>query len=703
MRGIAGQKQVEKALRESEAKFRGIVDTASEGFWMSGPDALTTFVNARMAEMLGYSVEEMIGQPLTAFMFEEDVHEHLEKLTRRRRGISERYERRFRCKDGQAVWTIASATPTFDEALRFSGSFVLITDITDLKRNEEINASRLHLVQFSITHSLEELLEETLNEAEKLTGSRIGFYHFVQDDQISLTLQQWSTRTKAEFCKASGKGLHYPIAEAGVWVDCVREGKAVIHNDYASLPHRKGMPEGHAEVVRELVVPVFRGKKISAILGVGNKLTAYTGKDVETVSLIAGLAWEIAERKRMEEQVRLSEQALAEAMAQQKSEERLRLFFERQLVGMGIASPRKGWLQVNDKLCEITGYSREEMKRLTWAEMTYPEDLESDASQFELLLKGEIEGYTLEKRFVRKDGSIVFTNLSVGCVRRAGGQVDYTLALMEDITERKRVEENNRKLNEALRQRAHALETANKELESFSYLISHNLRTPLRAMAGFSGILLDDYAGNFDDEGKRLLNVVRNNTARMGTLVDDILKFIRTGRQEMRISEVDMETLVRDILAETTLAADGRCPQVDIGALPDARGDISMLRQVFANLLSNAIKFSRPKPASRIEIGGHIDGGEAVYFVKDNGVGFDMKYAGKLFGAFQRLHGVDEFEGTGIGLAIVKRIVGRHGGRAWAEGKPGEGATIYFALPTGSPDTDEAAKNRGQSRTLSRD
>jgi light-regulated signal transduction histidine kinase (bacteriophytochrome) len=130
---------------------------------------------------------------------------------------------------------------------------------------------------------------------------------------------------------------------------------------------------------------------------------------------------------------------------------------------------------------------------------------------------------------------------------------------------------------------------------------------------------------------------------------------------------------------------------------------MSMLRQVFANLLSNAIKFSRPKPASRIEIGGHIDGGEAVYFVKDNGVGFDMKYAGKLFGAFQRLHGVDEFEGTGIGLAIVKRIVGRHGGRAWAEGKPGEGATIYFALPTGSPDTDEAAKNRGQSRTLSRD
>lgn len=696
-----GQKQVEKALRESEAKFRGIVNTATEGLWMLGPDALTTFVNARMAGMLGYSVEEMMGKPLTAFMFEEDVHGHLEKMTGRRHGISERYERRFRCKDGQTVWTITSATPTFDEALRFSGSFALITDITELKQNEKINVSRLHLVQFSITHSLDELLEETLNETEKLTGSLIGFYHFVEDNQAALTLQQWSTRTKAEFCKAAGKGLHYPVTEAGVWVDCVREGKAVIHNDYASLPHRKGMPEGHAAVVRELVVPVFRGKKVSAILGVGNKPTGYTVKDVETVSLIAGLAWEITERKRMEEQVRLSEQALAEAKLQQKSEERLRLFFERQLVGMAIASPRKGWLQVNDKLCQMMGYSKEELARLTWDEMTYPEDLAPDAAQFELLLKGEIEGYTAEKRFMRKDGSIVFTNLSVGCVRQSGGPADYVLALLEDITERKRVEENIQKLNEALRQRAHALEIANKELESFSYLISHNLRTPLRAIAGFSGILLDDYADNFDDEGKRLLNVVRNNTVRMGTLIDDILKFIRTGRQEMKISEVDMETLARDTLSEATLAADARDLQVDIGPLPRVRGDISMLRQVFMNLLSNAIKFSRPKQASRIEVGGHLDGDEAVYFVKDNGIGFDMKYADKLFGVFQRLHGVDEFEGTGIGLAIVKRIAGRHCGRAWAEGEPGEGATIYFALPTCGIVTDEAVKNHGQSRTLS--
>jgi PAS domain S-box-containing protein/putative nucleotidyltransferase with HDIG domain len=172
------------------------------------------------------------------------------------------------------------------------------------KRNEAINASRLHLVQFSLTHSLDELLEETLNETEKLTGSLIGFYHFVDDDQKSLLLQNWSTRTKSEFCTAKGKGLHYAISEAGVWVDCVYQRKPVIHNDYASLPHRKGMPEGHAAVSRELVVPVFRGEKIRAILGVGNKPTDYTQQDIKTVSLLADLAWEIAERKRAEESVR---------------------------------------------------------------------------------------------------------------------------------------------------------------------------------------------------------------------------------------------------------------------------------------------------------------------------------------------------------------------------------------------------------------
>lgn len=238
----------------------------------------------------------------------------------------------------------------------------------------------------------------------------------------------------------------------------------------------------------------------------------------------------------------------------------------------------------------------------------------------------------------------------------------------------------NRELEQRVAIRTGELEIANKELEAFSYSVSHDLRTPLRAIDGFSGILLDEYADKLDDEGRRLLNVVRDNTNRMGQLIDDILKFSRTSRLEMSLCKIDMEKLARDVFNEIQATA-GVNLQLEIEAIPPVTGDSAMMRQVFVNLLTNAVKFSRTRETPRIRLGGFIDGEEAIYYVQDNGVGFDMQYASKLFGVFQRLHGVSEFEGTGIGLAIVKRIVTRHGGRVWAEGKVGEGATIYFAIP----------------------
>jgi light-regulated signal transduction histidine kinase (bacteriophytochrome) len=232
----------------------------------------------------------------------------------------------------------------------------------------------------------------------------------------------------------------------------------------------------------------------------------------------------------------------------------------------------------------------------------------------------------------------------------------------------------------ALRKNSVELAAANKELEAFSYSVSHDLRTPLRAIDGFSHILLEDYNDKLDEEGKRLLNVVRDNTSRMGQLIDDILQFSRAGRLEMNFHEIDMDSMAREVYEELRPAA-GHEPHVEIARLPSAMGDRAMMRQVWVNLLSNAIKFTSVTEGARIEVSGFVEGDETVYVVKDNGAGFDMQYVGNLFGVFQRLHGVNEFEGTGIGLAMVKRIVNRHGGRVWAEGKINEGATFYFALP----------------------
>jgi len=264
------------------------------------------------------------------------------------------------------------------------------------------------------------------------------------------------------------------------------------------------------------------------------------------------------------------------------------------------------------------------------------------------------------------------------------GKLTGAVVTFRDISELKEAEDKiaelNRDLERRVAERTAQLEAANQELEAFSYSVSHDLRSPLRAIDGFSHILLDDYADTLDDEGKRLLNVVRDNTGRMGQLIDDILKFSRTGRMDLAFSAIDMEKLAREVFEQLQPAVVGGKPELEIEHIPPAWGDGAMMRQVFANLLSNAIKFSRSRETARIKVGGSIEGDEAVYYVQDNGVGFDSRYADKLFGVFQRLHGMDEFEGTGIGLAIVKRIITRHGGRVWAEGKVGEGATIYFAL-----------------------
>ncbi|MFZ3018148.1 MAG: PAS domain S-box protein [Gallionella sp.] len=286
-----------------------------------------------------------------------------------------------------------------------------------------------------------------------------------------------------------------------------------------------------------------------------------------------------------------------------------------------------------------------------------------------------------------------YTRSEVRLLEELAGDMAFGIMVLRDRIERRRAEDEIRTLNLELEQRVAErtaqLEAANKELEAFSYSVSHDLRTPLRAIDGFSHILQEDYADKLDAEGLRILNVVRDNTVRMGQLIDDILKFSRAGRLELTRIEIDMEKMARDVFDELQPVVDEDKLQLEIDHLPPAQGDRAMMHQVFVNLLSNAIKFSRFREPARIRVGASIEGDEVIYYVRDNGTGFDMQYADKLFGVFQRLHGVAEFEGTGIGLAIVKRIVTRHGGRVWAEGKIDQGATMYFALPrTGRPDAE---------------
>jgi signal transduction histidine kinase len=256
-----------------------------------------------------------------------------------------------------------------------------------------------------------------------------------------------------------------------------------------------------------------------------------------------------------------------------------------------------------------------------------------------------------------------------------------TFLMLRVLIDRKRAEIEITQLNENLERRAVELDAANKELEAFSYSVSHDLRAPLRHIGGFSDLLGRHLASGLDETGRRYMDTISSSVRRMGDLIDDLLALSRVGRAEMGIVRVPLGRLVAEVLTELEPEAKGRRIEWRIEPLPEVRGDPILLRQALVNLISNALKYTRKQPQARIEIGAGSPNGETVVFVRDNGVGFDMHYAHKLFGVFQRLHSAEEFEGTGIGLANVRRIIQRHGGRTWAEGVPGQGAAFYFSLP----------------------
>jgi PAS domain S-box-containing protein len=269
------------------------------------------------------------------------------------------------------------------------------------------------------------------------------------------------------------------------------------------------------------------------------------------------------------------------------------------------------------------------------------------------------------------------------------GTPEFLLGVSEDITERKLAEHAIRELNAALVAKAAQLEATNKELESFSYSVSHDLRAPLRAVDGFALMLEEDYKERLDAEGLRYLSVIRQNSLRMGALIDDLLAFSRLGRQSVTHDEINVDSLVREVVEEVLHSqafgggGGATAPQIEVEPLPPARADRGLLRQVWVNLIANAVKYSSKAARPSIQVSGREVGAENHYSVRDNGVGFDMDYAGQLFRVFQRLHRADEFSGTGVGLAIVHRVVTRHGGRVWAEGKVDNGAVFSFALPRG--------------------
>ncbi|MBZ5561981.1 MAG: PAS domain S-box protein [Acidobacteriia bacterium] len=395
--------------------------------------------------------------------------------------------------------------------------------------------------------------------------------------------------------------------------------------------------------------------------------SVYRDEAGQVVGVFAA-ARDITERQRAEEEVR-------RANAYNRS------LLEASLDPLVTIAPDGKITDVNTSTEKATGHSREELIGTDFSDyFTEPE--KACASYEQVFREGSVHDYELEIR--HRDGRTIPVIYNASVYRDEAGAVTGVFAAARDITDRKHAEKEihllNQNLEQRVRERTAEFEAANKELEAFTYSVSHDLRAPLRHVDGFSKLLLESYSAGLPEEARHYVERIRNGARRMGLMVDDLLNLTRVGRRELSLQLTGLNSLLEEVRQELESEVEGRKIEWRFGSLPFVECDPALMRQVFANLLSNALKFTRPRATAVIEVGARDENHSTTVFVRDNGVGFSMKYADKLFGVFQRLHRAEDFEGTGVGLATVQRIVQKHGGRVWAEGELNRGATFFFTL-----------------------
>ncbi len=656
-------KQAEASLRDSEEKYRTLIQKIQAAVIVHGADTQILTSNSMAQEILGLSQEQLLGKtaidPAWHFFREDGTVAPSDEYPVSRVLASRKALRNYvlgvhRPNQDNDAWVLVNADPVFGKENELAQIIVTFIDISERKRVESLLSQREHEYR-----TLAENAPDVIVRYDR-EGRRI--YVNPEFERVNhLTAQQVLGKTPAELS-----------TNLQPRVDVFTERlMAAMASGTPAKVDLSWTQDGKPVCWFVRVVPEFdaAGKVTSA-------LTIWS---------------DISERKQAEEEIHKLNVELEQRVRERTrelaaSEERVRQFFERQLVGMAITSPEKGWVEVNDKLCEMLGYSRDELTRLSWAEMTYPEDLAADVTQFERLLRGEIDSYTLEKRFVRKDGSLVFTNLAVGCVRRADRSVDYVLALLEDITERKQAEESIRKLNQQLLLARDAAEAANKAKSVFLANMSHELRTPLNAVLGFSSLMRRDPL--LQAEQRENLDIINRSGEHLLTLINDVLEMakIEAGRVQVESAPFDLGSLVRDVTDMMHVRAQEKGLKLLIDQSSEfpryIRGDEGRVRQVLINLLGNAVKFTQHGGVTvRFGLKPNATPARLLIEVEDSGIGVSAEDQKKVFEPFVQFGEAAAQKGTGLGLSIARQFVQLMGGTISFESVLGKGSTFRVELP----------------------
>jgi len=609
----------EQKLKESEEKYRTLIENAQEGIWTIDENSITSYVNPRMAEMLGYAQDETLGKHLFDFMEEKDIAISQRLIERRKQGIEEQHDFEFLRKNGTRIYTSLAAAPLMDEGGNYKGALAFVSDITERKQMELDLKSK----------------QDSLESIFRAAPTGIGVV-------VDRVIKQVNDR----FCELVGYAREELLNKSTRMVYPTDEDYELVGKEEYAQIDTSGFGTFETRFKRK------DGKIIDILLS-----SALIDPEQPSAG-VTFTALDITDRK-------IAEQKLKE------SEEKYRLISENANDLIAILNSKFEHEYINEKAYQkILGYSNEDILGKTRHDMIHPADTKQ---AFKVLKDGFKKGEgTGELRLQHKNGNYIWIETKGRTFKSSDGLLK-AITVSRDITERKRSEQ-------LLRETIEDLARINAELEQFTYIASHDLKEPLRMISNFAQLLEKRYKDKLDEDANDFIKFITEGVVRMQDLINSLLAYSRIGKNYKEFEKVDLNDVLKDTIDNLKQIINETNAEIIHDSLPSLFADKYQLIQVFQNLISNAIKFRGIDPPL-VHISSRLDSKHWVFSIRDNGIGIKSKDFERIFVIFQRLHAKDEYDGTGIGLSICKKIVEQYGGKIWVDSEVGKGSTFYFSIP----------------------